>query len=113
MSRNVWGIYGITTQVVNVGLSTVSGLTAAPNVIGNKFRHISGGSLLVGGFGGGSSLKAGATLFADVINTGFLMPTAMNPVEVDGPAPLAFAAVGATAVVHVIRQLGTGFDGQY
>lgn len=113
MSRNVWGVYGVTTRQLSVGLSAVSGLTAAPGVIGRQLRHQSGGTLFLGGFGG-ASLPAGASLFAQILTGGVVVPAAAtNPVEIDGPASIGLVAAGATVVVNVLELLGDGFAGQY
>ncbi len=96
--------YGITTYFVNVGLSAVIGLSAAPHVAYTDIRAYSGGTLFIGGLGAvhGTLLAAGF----------FMSTTNLVPLRISGPAGVAFVAAGATAVVHVLQGLKEGYTGQ-
>lgn len=97
--------YGITTQSLNVGLSTVAGLSMMPNVVFTQFRQMAGTTLVVGAIGTAhaSMFVAGAALSASLFDW----------TKIDGPSAIQFAAGGATATVAIIQGLGQGFSGQY
>ena len=101
--------HGITTLNVAVGTSGVVGVTMSPNVVWSKFRMASGSSLIYGAIG-----LAHASMVA-AGNNCLTYPTSLPPVFIDlnGPSGVQFTAVGATAIVQVLKGLGEGYSGQY
>lgn len=96
--------YGITTMQFAVGLSAVTHLSMAPNVVKIEFVHIAGGGTL---FMGGAT-----TLGASLVTGGVHVPAA-STFQCYGQPDLYFFAAGATTTVHIIRHLGAGFVGAY
>ena len=58
--------------------------------------------------GNGATL-AGATLAALFATFAYACPTSPNVVTLDGPASFYLAATGATATVHLLRRVTSGF----
>lgn len=94
------GARGVTMYTVNVGLSTVTGISTAPFVLYSLVRQISGTSLFMSGIG-----TAHASMF---VGGGVPLGTSLCSllfVPINGPAAFQFAAGGASAVVSVIQGL--------
>jgi hypothetical protein len=96
--------YGITTMRVAVGLSAVTHLSLAPNVVKTEFIHIAGGGTL---FMGGAT-----TVGASLATSGVHVPAA-STFQCYGQPDLYFFAAGATTTIHVVLHLGAGFAGAY
>jgi len=111
MSNFFGGAHGVTTSLTAVGLSGAINVTLAPHVAGTYIRHVSGGTLYFGY--AGVSTTVGASIFAELITKGAVALAAGEPLLIPGPAPLSFAAAGATAIVSIVRLLSDGYAGQY
>lgn len=91
---------GMTAFTMNVGLSTVTGVSMAPFVVYTQMRQMTGASLFLSGIG-----TAHASMFVGGgaplgISLGIGTWTQLN-----GPAGFQLAAGGASAVVSVIQGL--------
>ena len=91
---------GMTAFTMNVGLSTVTGVSMLPFVLSTQLRQMTGTSLFISGIG-----TAHASMFVGGgaplgISLGLATWT-----KIDGPAGFQLAAGGATAIVSVIQEL--------
>ena len=88
---------GLLAQRVNIGLSSIIGVTVSAGQLGCIFQFISGGSLEIGGatltWGNGFIVAPGSALNLNQSSTFYL------------------AASGATAVCQVLKSLSQGNEG--
>lgn len=91
---------GMTAFTVNVGLSTVTGISMAPYVQYSMVRQLTGSSLFLSGIGTAHAsvfVGAGAPLGTSLCQVSF--------VPLYGSMGFQLAAGGATAVVSIIQGL--------
>lgn len=98
--------YGITTVQLTCGVSTIKGLTLAPN--GNVIDQI-----IVGLTGAGALFAAGFSSAdnGSLVAAGALIQTGAMPLSL-GVGPVYFTTTGNTVVVSILKKLSAGYSGQ-
>lgn len=98
-------------QIVTVPVGVTVGVFVGP-VAGQASVLVenltSGATLFLMQSNVGSTMP-GATLAALFATFAYAVPTAPNTVNIEGPASFYLAATGATATVHLLRKLTSGF----
>lgn len=84
----------IRAEQINIGLSSIIGVTVIPGQVFCQLQKSSGGTLFVGGI----SMLVGGTF-------GYHFPTAEVPITVPLAGTFYLAANGATAVCYLMRGL--------
>lgn len=112
-------ISNIQPQIVTVPVGVTVGVFVGP-VAGQATVQIqnmtSGATLFLMGSAGSTQQNAGAgatiagsTLAAIFATFAYACPISPNVVTLDGPASFYLAATGATATVHILRKVTSGF----
>lgn len=96
MSSNA-DVLGLTGSRVNVGLSTIIGVTVIANQVATVIRFVGGSSCEIGG----ASLTWGS---------GFLWDTTKDISLTDFRGTIYFAATGATAQITILKGVTSGFS---
>lgn len=94
-------VFSIVTDTVNVGLSTVIGISYMPGQCALQIKHRSGGSLMLGG----QVNFAGATFNW---TNGYLFSVG-EALSFDTGGNVYLRAVGATVICDVLRTLTVGY----